>query len=221
MLKFIDVHTHYPSENSDEILSVLNIFSSYLKDREQIETYCSIGLHPWQISNTNYEDELSLIRKFAKDDRVLAIGECGFDKKVPDIELQIRIFSEQAKIAEDVGKPVIIHCVGKWEELLKVKKEINPRQVWIIHGFRGNANLANQLIKQGFFLSFGEKYFLSGNNQTLQNIPLDRIFLETDDGKTRIPELYEMATAFLQLPQSVLKQKLQENFLLVFGSVKT
>jgi TatD DNase family protein len=100
--------------------------------------------------------------------------------------VQAEYFERQIVIAEKYEKPVIIHCVGYFNELMALKKQINPTQMWIIHGFRGKPQLAVQLLKAGFFLSFGEKF----NAESVRITPTDKIFAETDESKKSIIEIY-------------------------------
>ena len=85
----------------------------------------------------------------------IAIGEAGFDKlRGPSPELQRKVFEEQVAISEELKKPVVIHCVRAWDELLAVHKKLKPKMPWLIHGFRGNTELAAQLLSKGMYLSF-------------------------------------------------------------------
>ena len=89
----------------------------------------------------------------------LAVGEAGLDKLADaPMDLQVEVFRCQACLAEAVGKPLVLHLVKAVDELLKVKRDLRPSKPWIIHGFRGKAALAEEYLKHGFYLSFGEKY---------------------------------------------------------------
>ena len=57
------------------------------------------------------------------------------------------------------------------------KRDLRPSNPWIIHGFRGKAALAEEYLKHGFYLSFGEKY----QEAALCRVPADRLFIETDE----------------------------------------
>ena len=93
------------------------------------------------------------------DPSVIALGEAGLDKSIDaPLSLQTEVFTEQVKLSEAFRKPLVIHCVKAWDELLAVKKDLNPQMPWVIHGFRGNDILAEQLIRKGLYLSFGMKF---------------------------------------------------------------
>ena len=113
----------------------------------------SVGIHPWYIYDV--EEQLTDLKRQAMLPGVVAIGETGLDKLVEaSLECQQEIFKVSAAFAENLGIFLIIHCVKAWDELIALKKELKPRMPWVIHGFRGNAVLARQLIRQGFYLSF-------------------------------------------------------------------
>jgi TatD DNase family protein len=121
--------------------------------------------------------------------------------------LQEKAFIAQVKISESIQKPLIIHCVKAFNELIALKREIKPHQIWIIHGFRGKPEQASQLIKQGFFLSFGPMY----NDESLSLIPPDRFFLETDNSGKTIESVYQKAAVTLGLDIKLLGSILENN----------
>ena len=74
---------------------------------------------------------------------LIAFGEAGFDKlRGPSVELQRSVFAEQVKIAGENRKPLVIHCVKAWDELLAAHKNLKPVTPWLVHGFRGKKELA-------------------------------------------------------------------------------
>jgi TatD DNase family protein len=77
--------------------------------------------------------------------------------------------------------------VGYYNELFDLKKRCNPSVRWIIHGFRGKPQLAEQALKAGFDLSFGEKL----NEQSVRITPLENLFVETDESLLPIEQIYE------------------------------
>ena len=84
----------------------------------------------------------------------MAIGECGFDRlRGGDADTQRRLFDFHARLAERVGKPLIIHAVKSVQELMDARRRIAPTVEWVIHGFRGKPELARQLQRAGYKLS--------------------------------------------------------------------
>ena len=146
-----------------------------------------MGIHPWDIT-ADWEQRFARIKQHANRDNVIAVGECGIDKlKSPSpLTLQQEIFKAHAILAEEVKKPLIIHCVKGFDDLIALHKSIIPQQAWIIHGFRGKPKQAEQLMKAGFYLSFGDKF----NEESLKATPFERMFIESDESNIGICEIY-------------------------------
>lgn len=172
-----DIHTHNRQANA--LTSVINLDLQEANELLQtsVQGHYSIGVHPW---NTHLPIDWDLLCKLANDKRIYAIGECGLDKNATaDALTQQKIFERQIQLAIQVKKPLIIHCVGRYNELADIKKAYPEADTltWIIHGFRGKPQLAQQLIKAGFFLSFGKHF----NQESFDLTPPERRFRETDD----------------------------------------
>ena len=179
-MELLDIHTH--NKECDSQSSILNS-NGYITGRR-----ISMGIHPWNISS-NWEKQFAIIRANACKENVCAIGECGTDKlKSPANEkLQQEVFRAHATLAEEAGKPLIIHCVKGFDTIIALHKEISPKQAWIIHGFRGKPQQAEQLIKNGFYISFGDKF----NIDSVKATPLERLFIESDESKKSIDKIYD------------------------------
>lgn len=169
-----DIHTHRP-DAPHAVLSIdLDTIATFL-DHHQEARPISVGIHPWESSK---EHDLTTLTEIARLKDVLAIGETGLDKlKGADLQRQIELFKAQIEISEAVGKPMVIHCVKAWSQLLQIRQEMKPQQKWAIHGFRGNEVLAQQLLDKGLYLSLGEHF----NAATAAMIPDDRLMCETDE----------------------------------------
>ena len=181
-----------------------------------IATFYSVGIHPWELVDADSEDFEKRFRMFAKlsiSKMTVAIGEVGLDKlaKAP-IEEQIGLFQLMVEASEASEKPLIIHCVKAMDELLKVRKEMAPKQHWIWHGFRGKPEQAQQLLNQGFYISFGQHY----HEEALAMVPDDRLFLETDDAEVDIECILEKAAEVRGVESDILRQTLRENIQKVF-----
>lgn len=178
-MRLLDIHTH--NTGSDSTTAILNC-SEYTAERN-----ISMGIHPWDIT-ADWEQEFTRIKQYADRDNVTAIGECGIDKlKSPaPLTLQQEVFKAHAILAEEIKKPLIIHCVKGFDDLIALHKSIIPQQAWIIHGFRGKPQQAEQLMKTGFYLSFGDKF----NEESLKATPFERMFIESDESNIGICEIY-------------------------------
>ena len=175
--------------------------------------FYSLGLHPWELLNEGSIGKCRLFKRMFTERQVIAIGEAGLDKLAKaSMELQIELFIFQVTYAEAIEKPMIIHCVKATDELLAIRKEMNPKQPWIWHGFRGKPEQAKQLLKQGFYLSFGEHY----PEETMAVVPDDRLFLETDKSTVSIETLLEKAAKVRGVEVDVLREIIHENVEKVF-----
>lgn len=168
MMPPADIHTH----RQDAVNAIINLE----RGQEQLrpDALYSVGWHPWWLGEPDWE----WIERMAANPQVVQIGECGIDTKrggLP-IEGQIEVTRRHALLAEQTAKPLLLHIVGAWAEVIALRKELNPRQKWIIHGFRGKPELAAQLLRAGFDISLGAKY----NPLSEAIIPAVRLYRETD-----------------------------------------
>jgi TatD DNase family protein len=214
---YINIHTHLPAENG-----TISIFNAGVNDHDlKNHNFVSIGIHPWHIRTHDLESSLDFIRKNAGSEKVLAIGECGIDKLI-DIPIsdQERIFIEQIKIADEVKKPLIVHCVKAFAELIRIKKYHKIKVPLIVHGFNNTEQTAEQLIEHGFYLSFGKA--LTNNNSNAQHVikKMDphRFFLETDDGDSSINSIFEKASELKNMKPDELKRIMLQNFKTVINN---
>jgi TatD DNase family protein len=184
---FVDIHTHNLQTTTSPAIRNITLFEaeSFLSSNEK--DFCSVGFHPW-FADTYSTELFQKLEMYVADKRCVAIGECGLDKnsKVP-FDAQLMVFEKQISLSEKVQKPLIIHCVGNYNELFELKKVLRPTQLWIIHGFRGKLQLAQQAINVGCALSYGERY----NEESVRVTPFDKLFVETDESKIPIEELYQ------------------------------
>lgn len=184
----------------------------YNLDIEQIppDFPYSIGIHPKDIDLNDIDGHFSWMQSMIFKS-CFAIGECGLDSFVEiDQRIQEEVFLRQIKIANEVKKPVIIHCVRKFYEVISLKKY--AQQPMIIHGFNKKQNIAEDLLKNNFYLSFGKAvlYNLSLQN-TLKITPLDKIFLETDNDNFNIEELYLKVSELKGISLEDLNKQILEN----------
>lgn len=210
---YINIHTH--KDNYEKgVLSITNLFPEELNRSPFSENqHFSCGLHPWHIDEYA-EQKLELLAAYANRKEILAIGETGLDrlKKIP-MELQEKVFIRQIELAEKVKKPLIIHCVKAYGELLAVKKKTTPSLPWIIHGFQGSIHLALDLIRHGCYLSFGKSLLQSRKAcSVFREVPHDRFFLETDEDCIDIIELYAAAAQVRKIDIGKIREIQHINF---------
>lgn len=190
-----------------------------ISDIEQAHTFdnqwVSTGIHPWHISQENWQQQLAEVEKYASHTRVVAIGECGLDRLMgPPIEQQLPVFEAQLHLAERIQKPVIIHCVKAFNELISLQKKRKFSIPMVVHGFNNNPDLAQQLIAQGFYVSLGAALLRTDSNaqKTLNQTSLERLFLENDAQSTPIDSIYKAAASLLKIDIEILKTQIWRNF---------
>jgi TatD DNase family protein len=217
---YFNIHTHNTCQINN-IVCIQSLFHSELSITDNnLSNFYSIGIHPWHTENIDIAAESEKISSKAHLNNVVAIGECGIDKlKGADLQSQIKIFELHVAIAEKANKPIIIHCVKAFDEIIEVKRRSKPKVSWIIHGFRQSPELAKQLINEGFILSFGEKALL--NEQLAQSLASllthNTFFLETDNGESSsIIELYKNISELLGISENNLINQLHNSFESVF-----
>jgi TatD DNase family protein len=212
-MKFIDIHTH-TNLNSSSVLPIVNTYPTSIN----FDFPFSIGIHPWYINKKTIDDELIFIKEKLLLKDCYAIGECGLDKlSEVDYTIQLAVFKEHIKLSEAYKKPLIIHCVKSFQEIIHLKKKLKPTQKWIIHGFNKNEKVATSLIKNGCYLSFGKSLMTSIKLQkTFSNISLDKLFIETDDAKIDITTIYQKASILKNITIHKLKINIHQNFNNIF-----
>ncbi len=182
----VNIHSHQNNNTSETTVLSLNLTAAEKVFSSDESGYFSVGFHPWE-SNEFTKEKMWLLEKIIKDDRFLFIGECGLDKKC-DIpyQQQLSVFLQQIALSESAKKPLIIHCVSCFNELFEIKKELQPQQLWIIHGFRGKPQLAQQTLKNDCALSYGEHF----NEESVKLTPIDKLLVETDESNMPVAEIY-------------------------------
>ena len=207
---YIDIHTHKKSISKD-VLSIKNVYP--LDFNLDINLPCSLGIHPWYIDEKTYLQEIKIIEKNISRKNIVSVGEIGLDRNSPNFELQKEVFLHQAKIADNANKPIIIHCIKAYYDIISIIKTNKMSVPVIFHGFGGNKQIAEQLIKQGFYLSFGKILFNPDSKATkvFPKLPNKKIFFETDASNNNIIEIYKKAAQLKNIKLDKLKS-------LVFGS---
>ncbi|MEL1253676.1 TatD family hydrolase [Flavobacterium sp. DGU38] len=214
-MKFFNLHTHKFTNNPD----ILELVNQYPMEFDESIPFYSIGIHPWHIKESQIDSELQIIEEKLSTLNCLAVGECGLDKRIETpLEQQSAVFEKQLFLAEKYQKPVVIHCVAAYQEVIAIKKKLKISVPMIIHGFSKNSQVADQLIKEGFYLSFG-KYLLQNPDlkTVFQQIPDNHFFLETDTIEENIQQIYNLASDYKGLKIKELQSVISGNYKDVFG----
>jgi len=215
-MRYIDLHTH--QNYNPEIIQIRNVFAQNLNNIP-LDSFSSVGLHPWHLSEVNLESCLENIKQSTSDKNMLAIGECGLDRVIQtDFSFQELCFLRQAEIAEKAHKPLIIHCVRAYPDLINLKKKIKSSLPWIIHGFNANKETIRQLLNHGFYFSVGENLLKNDSKiEIFRMIPNDRLFLETDNSEISIQKIYFFAAQLQEVTVDELSEIILNNFKKLFG----
>jgi TatD DNase family protein len=214
LYRYNDIHTHTAS-HIDDVLSVLNVYQTF--DSIKNGGVYSVGLHPWYLQNADVDfDSMTAI---ASKSNVLAIGECGLDKVcATDWALQLSYFQKQVRLANALSKPLIIHCVRAFEEVIEVLDAEKVHVPVVFHGYNKNNILARRLLHKGYYLSIGAA-ILNGNStiqQVVKEVPADRFFAETDNSGKSIIDIYHCLAEIRKTEVDTIILQLQDNFKSVF-----
>lgn len=204
-MKFVDSHchpqfTHFESDREEAIkrareagVGMICVGTDAEMSRRAIELakqnpdimWASVGLHP----NDNLEEEYddSVYRTLAQDPCVVAIGEVGLDfYRTPEPEkqdVQKKRFEKQLNLAFDLNKPLIIHCRDAHREMAEMLNHwrYKRRVSGVIHSFTGTWGEAQRYLAMGYYIGLnGIVTFTEQYDETVRNLPLDRLLLETD-----------------------------------------
>lgn len=212
-MEYLDIHTHAERKES----GVHAILSLSLTDNAFVEIPraqpISVGLHPWYATKAHLETDYLRLIEVAKTAAVKLIGECGLDRlKGENLENQLIILKRQLNLAETLSKPVILHCVKCFDELMSVQKEMKPRVPLIVHGFNKHPELGLQLLSKGFNLSFGRAILNPHSGAAVLLQGLDVFFLETDNADCSIQEIYQAAANLKKCTVAELKDLIFANW---------
>ncbi len=207
---YIDIHSHSPSPSKDVIT-----FCSLFHDQSISEcenTFFSVGLHPWHIDSTDCKNALLELDRSAQSEDIIAIGETGLDRAITTkFERQKKVLKEQLRIAEKYNKPLLIHCVRAFPEIISLLKK--SKVPIIIHGFQGNFKISDELLKHNFYISIGAAILkeIPKHIHALQLIPLENLFLETDESDESIKTIYAKVSELLEVEEKELMTQIQAN----------
>lgn len=202
-MKIIDSHAHLMDEmykeDIDEVLKrciesdleyVINIGYSKETSQEAIEfankydwIYAVVGMHPDECNTENAD--ISFIKDYAKNKKVVAIGEIGLDYHYPETnkETQKEFFIRQIQLANELSLPVVIHNRDADMDMLEILKENKINKNFVMHCFSSSLEVAKEIIKMDGYISLsGTVTFKNAKKliEVAKIIPEDRLLIETD-----------------------------------------
>lgn len=213
-MEFFNLHTH-KFTNQPNVLELVN---QYPQEFDDTIPFYSIGIHPWFIVKERIEADLVLIESKLKELNCLAVGECGLDKRIEvPMELQLLVFEKQLLLAQKHQKPVVLHCVAAFQEMIAIKKKLNISVPMLIHGFSKNVQVAKQLVDNGFYISFGKYLLLNKELEVVfKSVANNRFFLETDTVEEGIEAVYELAAQYKGISVEEIQELITSNYNEVF-----
>lgn len=185
MPQFIDIHTHNP--------------------RPDILSPMTAGTHPWDAGKGLTLPDLTTAQ---------IIGETGLDFACSvSREAQERLFRQHLEVAERLNKPVVLHVVRSFEEVMSILKGYNLAGV-LFHGFVGSLHQARRCVERGYYLSFGARSLRSPRTrEVIAALPLRSLFIETDDAPSpTIEELYSAIAELRNSSTEQLKEQIEQNY---------
>lgn len=210
---YINIHGHRQANNIQEWVMMNLMARDYPPDDIENGFY-SVGFHPYNVGKVDEEDTINKVRLSTENPRVLAVGEIGLDKSIKaPLDAQRRIFEAQVDIAEFTDLPVVLHVVKAFNEMVEFMKVHRPAVPMIIHGYNGSPEMAEALLNAGFMISFGEAIAKEHSKivESLLLVPVDRLFLETDEGDLDIREIYHFAAEVKGISVDQLRKQIFEN----------
>lgn len=215
MEKWINIHTHKPGKG----LNIVDPCLGNLVISPGIKVLYSAGIHPMFIDN-NVEMRLDSIRQLAYKNEIVAIGEAGLDRNVSiSMEYQRDLFRRQAFLAAEFNLPLIIHGVRSISEIVAEAKNFGGARKWIFHGFNNRREVMADLLRHGIYLSIGHHVMNEASHawRLLPEIPLDCLFLETDNSEWGIDDIYVKVAQRLDMNIDELHRLIQKNYRCLFS----
>ena len=200
-----DTHSHYDDEAFDEdrdvllkslrshgIGTVVSVGADMKSSRAALQLaeqydfiYAALGVHPSDTEGLT-ESDMEWIRDNAGHEKVVAVGEIGLDYHWPEPspDVQRKWFVRQIRLAKEVGLPIIVHSRDAAAETMQIITETKAYDCGgVIHCYSYSPEMAKEYVKMGFYIGVGGVVtFKNGKKlkQTVQQIPLESIVLETD-----------------------------------------
>ena len=210
-MRYFDSHAHYYDERfeeelqggadaviaplfADKISYIVNIGTApdtcrmaVAQAKKYDRMYTALGIHPSDSrlitdANAALADVESMILDVSN--KCVALGEIGLDYHYPDTdrEMQKMYFRRQMAMAERLGLPVVIHDRDAHGDVVEIIREF-PCVTGVLHSFSGSAEMAEELVKLGYTISFsGTLTFKNARRpkEAAAVVPMDRILIETD-----------------------------------------
>ena len=208
-----DIHTHNPRPDVPSIVDMSGCGDFVVG----IDNF-SVGIHPKSITE-GWRDVLAEIEILAQKPGFAGVGECGLDKFAPSPrDLQENVFEAQLILAQRLNKPVIIHCVRLYTDVLRIIKKVKFQNPAVFHGYNGNPDITAQLLKlPNTYFSFSATTLATTKTAAYKSLPLipaSRILTESDcDSSADIAAVANTIAIIKQTDITELQQTIYDNFM--------
>jgi len=218
----INIHTHLPDRSGNTI----ELLSLQLNKGETPgeNVFCSAGWHPWDAQKASPERIRETIVAAVQWPQTIALGECGLDRVCRvDLELQKKVFLLHLEAAKEYNRPLIIHCVKAFSDLLQELKRNRFKGKLVFHAFNGNQMQIESLLSYDAFFSIGPGIVSEAPRliESFCSIPVERLFLETDTTTVQILDVYRKAAEIKHIEVEELAKRITENFKALFPKTLT
>ena len=208
-MKLIDAHTHCCPRDPDQT-ALVNLLPGTPTSDTVDGCFYSCGIHPRDLERFTPDELVETLCRI----QCSAVGECGLDSTLPvSLDQQEKSFRSQIRLSEELNLPLVVHCVRQHYELIRIRKEMSPRQPWLIHGFRGNPEVGKALQEHGMILSLSPVWLMHLEHFP-EWLPDDGFLLETDESDLPLLDIYSHAAKL----RGETPEHLSERMLLTFNA---
>lgn len=213
-MKLIDTHAHLDFEQFsgevDDVLKraskagveqIINVGTTLERSKKSVvlaeqydNVFATVGIHPQDAAALD-EQTYQELKKLASHQKVVAIGEIGYDfhrGDNPNEDDQGDAFRVQSELAVDAGLPIIVHSRDAEEVTLRslvqhaelmTGKDAARQEFGVVHCFTGSLEFALEALGVGYLISFTAPITYPKNDalrKVVKDIPLDKMMVETD-----------------------------------------
>lgn len=215
---YIDIHSH--KNNSIKSAQSISLINHEWNKPQPNSLYLCASIHPWDLPKN-----ITLTKDFLlgalKSKKYVAVGEIGLDKKChTPWSLQMDHFRATLNFTKEQSKsPIILHCVKSYSECINEIKKINHQSYFIFHDYHGSIQQTLDILKDDqFYISLGSILSRPQSKLTsyLKDLPLNKIFFETDDNEGSIEDIYKKFCDMTRRDIHEVKSICYNNFITLF-----
>lgn len=208
--KFINIHSHVAEGNSDEVPDIFTLRSLILgKLKTPTPAFYSCGVHPWFLGQDTLKATLESLEVMISAKECLLIGETGLDFSKPELlnqkGKQLEFFKAHINLSEKHKKPLIIHCVKAFDEILNLHKTHKPTMPWIMHDFNASLDQIKKASALNLYFSLGPTFLRSNSkiHSYAKFLDLNQLFFETDELEDEM--IYKLYDQYASLSNNSLE----------------